>query len=255
MFVCCDHRRAWMIYIGLPGGPDPGPRYNPVPHGTARLPASIVTLYDQIMEALAEAVSKGASAEDTSKGYSLSADPAVRSRQLAMLEYAEHSEPLLIRVLASSSEAEHRQVAAYALGYSPRSKPQVDALVRACRDRDETVRNNAVRSLAALAAAGPKGGPLVPAAPFVDMLTSGVWTDRNKSSALLLTMSQSRDPRLLTLLRDRAVSSLLEMARWRYSGHANPARILLGRVAGIEEGRLQQLARDGDVDGIVGALH
>jgi hypothetical protein len=44
------------------------------------------------------------------------------------------------------------------------------------------------------------------------------------------------------------------MARWRSRGHADFARILLGRIAGIEETRLQQLVGEGQVDQIIEAL-
>jgi hypothetical protein len=47
----------------------------------------------------------------------------------------------------------------------------------------------------------------------------------------------------LAAMRGRALESLVEMARWR-SGHAQTPRVLLGRVAGIEEGRLRRLAGD-----------
>jgi hypothetical protein len=44
------------------------------------------------------------------------------------------------------------------------------------------------------------------------------------------------------------------MARWRSRGHAGTARILLGRIAGIEEARLQQLVAGGEVEQILNAL-
>jgi hypothetical protein len=66
--------------------------------------------------------------------------------------------------------------------------------------------------------------------------------------------TKSRDPKLLGELRSGALVSLIEMARWQSSGHAYDARILLGRIAGIEEKRLEQLAKEDDVDEIIGAL-
>jgi hypothetical protein len=48
---------------------------------------------------------------------------------------------------------------------------------------------------------------------------------------------------LLAALRAQTLESLLEMARWR-SGHAYAARVMLGRIAGIEETRLQKLVSD-----------
>lgn len=126
--------------------------------------------------------------------------------------------------------------------------------MRASRDRNETVRNNAVRALVVLAESSPEVAERVPATGFIEMLNSGSWTDRNKAGALLGALSRRRDTRLLRQLNSQAQDSLIEMARWRSSGHAYFARILLGRIAGIEESRLQQLAQAGEVDQIINAL-
>ncbi|PYK08500.1 MAG: hypothetical protein DME65_13950 [Verrucomicrobia bacterium] len=86
------------------------------------------------------------------------------------------------------------------------------------------------------------------------MLSSGSWTDRNKAGFLLDELSKRRDAKLLSQLHSQALDSLIEMARWRSRGHADFARILLGRIAGIEETRLQQLVDAGQVDQIIQAL-
>ena len=44
------------------------------------------------------------------------------------------------------------------------------------------------------------------------------------------------------------------MARWRDPSHASNPRMILGRVAGIEENRLQKLVAVGEVDPILSAL-
>jgi hypothetical protein len=41
------------------------------------------------------------------------------------------------------------------------------------------------------------------------------------------------------------------MARWRSPGHAYTARILIGRIGGIEEDRLAKLANAGDAAAII----
>ena len=46
------------------------------------------------------------------------------------------------------------------------------------------------------------------------------------------------------MVNRRASDSLIEMARWREFGHAQSARLILGRIAGIDEERLQRLAHD-----------
>ncbi len=189
-----------------------------------------------------------------SKGYTLSAKPELRAKQLATREYATHHEGLVLHVLASSQAAEQRIAAAHILGYARQSRIQIAALVRASHDADDTVRNIAIRALAVLAQSNSRVAGRIPAEHLIAMLNSGSWTDRNKAGFLLDVLSAGRDPKLLRKLRSQAVDSLIEMARWRSRGHAGTAKILLGRIAGIEETRLQQLVGAGEVDQIINAL-
>jgi hypothetical protein len=252
--VCCDDQSGQMIYIGLPGKSMRNVPYNPPPKGSARFPVGAISLYQQTMEASSKDVRKGASKENDSKGYAISSDPDLRAKQLATREYATHHERLVLRVLASSKDAEQRIVAAHILGYARQSKEQIAALVRASYDTDNTVRNNAIRALGVLAQSDPKVAARIPAEQFIAMLNSGSWTDRNKAGFLLDELSMRRKPELLSRLRSQALDSLIEMARWRSRGHAGTAQILLGRIAGIEETRLQQLVEAGEVEQILNAL-
>jgi hypothetical protein len=242
--TCCDAQGGWLIFVGLPGSSSRNFRYNPAPTGTLRLPPQAVELYRQTMDVVLASVQHGSS-EDHSRGYALSSDPTLRAKQLATREYAVGRGPLLRRVLAESRDDEQRVVAAHFLGYARQSREQIAALVRASRDPNDGVRNNATRALIVLALSGPKVAARIPAAGFIEMLNSGVWTDRNKSGGLLEALSRSREPKLLAELRAGALDSLLEMARWR-APHAYESRVLLGRIAGIEETRLQKLAKSND---------
>ena len=252
--VCCDAQGSTMIYIGLPGNSMKTVPYSPAPKGKLRLPSEAVKLYEQSMEANTAAVRKGTAIEDDSKGYALSSDPTLRARELATREYSKHHEPLVLRVLESSRYAEQRIAAAHFLGYARQSRRQIIALVRASHDADETVRNNAVRALGVLAKSSPGVAAQIPAEGFVAMLSSGSWTDRNKAGWLLSELSTTRNRKLLDQLRAQALDSLIEMAHWRSYGHAYSSRILLGRIAGIEETRLQNLVDTGQVEQIVKAL-
>ncbi len=251
--VCCDERGAWMIYVGLPRNSATNITYDPPPAGAALLPARVVKVYDEAMEALLGAVRKGAG-EDHSKGYALSTDPHLRGRQINIRECAAREEQSLYSVLESSRDAKHRAVAAHVLGYAPASERQIAALVRASRDSNETVRNNAVRALAVLADSGHPLAGEIPYAEFVPLLSSGAWTDRNKALGLLVALSRNRDPELLDTARHHALSDLIEMGRWRNPGHADPARILLGRIAGIPEDSLQELVRTQQVESIIATV-
>jgi hypothetical protein len=251
--TCCDERGTLMVYIGLPGKSSHNIQYKPAPTGSVRLPSSIVNLYRETMDTLEEAVRKQPS-EDDSQGYALSLYPPLRAKELATREFATKHDVLVRRVLEMSSDADQREIAAHVLGYAIRSKAQMAALVQASRDSDEGVRNNAVRALGVLARSSPRVAARIPAAGFVAMLNSGAWRDRNKAVALLDFLSESRAPQLLRQLRSQALLSLIEMAHWRYPNHASSARMILGRIAGIEEDRLSQLVADGKFDEIIDSL-
>jgi hypothetical protein len=249
--VCCDENGAWTVYVGLAAGSTPT-RYAPVPRGADTLPAEVEQAYDAVMAALEGAVRDTAS-EDHSEGYALSSDPSLKQAQLALRERAIAAEPKLYRVLAASNDPAQRAAAAYTLGYARLSKRQIGALIAASRDADGATRNNAVRSLWVIANSTQKQAREIPFDPFMSLLTSSHWSDRNKGLLVVSTLSD-RPPRgLLKRLRQDAWFELVEMARWRVRGHSDPARRLLGRVAGIPEPRLAELIQSGDVDAIVAA--
>ena len=251
-FVCCDSKQNWMVYIGLPGESYQSLVFHPAPAGDIKFPQEAVALHEEMDRTTMSAVMKGHAAEDDSQGYALSSDPESRKAQLAVREYALQNEALILRVLGSSSDAKHRSMAAQMLGYARQSDEQIHALVEASLDADDGVRNDAVRALMVLATAKPDLAQRIPAEHFVRLLRSGAWSDHNKASFLLLALTRSRDPKVLALLRAEAVDSLLEMARWRNLGHATAALLILGRIAGIDEGSLNQLIASGQVDAIIG---
>ena len=248
--VCCNEQGNWIIYLGLPGKNVETLSFAKPPTGSMRLPEEPVNLYHQTMDLLFESIQNRAT-EDRAKGYALSTYPPLRAKQLAMREYATGNATLIGRVLSESPDPQQRAVAAHLLGYANTNEQQIAQLVAATRDSDEQVRNNAIRALAVLGESSSPIAASIPADGFVSMLNSGTWTDRNKAGYLLSILTMQRDPRLLKMLRTRATDSLLEMARWREPGHAISARVILGRIAKIEETRLQQLLAAKDVDSII----
>src|SRR5262249_19097333 len=98
-FVCCDKQGNWIIFIGLSGKII---SYDAHPQGAARLPKNIVDLYERAMSANMEAVQRGATTEDHSKGYALSEYPPLHSIELEMRRYAAGHESFLRRVLETS---------------------------------------------------------------------------------------------------------------------------------------------------------
>lgn len=252
--ICCDDHGEQMVYIGLPGQSSKAFSYNPAPNGSRSLPLDAIKLYERLLDANKAGVEKGDSGEDDSKGYALYSYPDSKAAQFAMRDYALGHERLIRKVLKSSSDVKSRQAAAMLLGYARQSRAQIKGLVRAAGDPDETVRNNALRALGVLAHSSEKTAAKIPADRFIDMLNSGTWTDRNKAGFLLVAMTQSQDPKLLSLLRAKALDSLIEMARWRASGHAIAARMMLGRIAGLDGRRLVELVNGGKVDEIIQPL-
>lgn len=241
--VCCDDHGKMMVFVGLPGKSSRKFHYNSPPREPIKLPQTMLDLYARANYLNREAVQKQPG-EDRSKGYSLAIYPPLRETQMAIREFAIRNEAIIRRVLRSSAKREDRRAAAEALGYAEQSRIQILTLVHASRDADDEVRNNALRALGVLATFNQTLAASIPAGPIVAMLNSGIWADRNKAGLLLNILTGARDPRLLRALRSQALESLVEMARWKDRGHAWDARMILGRIAGIEEKSLEKLATD-----------
>lgn len=244
--LCCDENGNSMIYIGVAGTSSVALQHKPAPKGADRLPAAALKLNQETEEALTKAVLAGRTQEDHYNGYALSADPDLRAKELQIREFALANEALLRTVLSSSSDAEHQAIAAQFLGYANVSARQIADLTEAARDPDEDVRNNAVRALGVIASSSQQRASMIRAKPFIALLKSDKWVDRNKGGWLLVNLTESRDPKLLKQLREEAMDALVEMARWQFAGHATFARRLLGRLAGIEEAKLDALVLQND---------
>jgi hypothetical protein len=242
--------KAYLIYIGIAGATMKKFPLNPAPTGAARLTQKMLDIYDQKMDLWPKSVAAGAP-DDESNGYALSSFPELRAVELATRDYALQNEDLILIVLKAASDAKQRIAAADALGYAKQSQTQIDALVAAAHDPDSTVRNNATRALGVLASSNPKTAAQIPAEPFIEMLSSESWTDRNKAGFVLQSLTAGRDPKVMSALRAEALESLIEMAKWHESGHAYSFRIILGRIGGIDEKQLMEMAWKNDqVDAI-----
>jgi hypothetical protein len=250
-FICCDAKQDYLVYIGLPGKSYEALAFNPAPTGDVRLPKDAVKLSEAMDDAWNNAVMNGHATEEDSAGYALTNDPNARKAELALREYALLHEELILHVLASSSNSEHRAIAAQMVGYAHQSDAQIAALVQASLDPDDGVRNNAVRALEVLANAKPALARKIPPEPFIRLLRSGSWLDHNKASLVLAALTTTREPKTLEALRANALASLLEMARWRYGGHADAALTILGRMARIEEDSLNKMIEAGQTAAIL----
>jgi hypothetical protein len=253
--VCCEEGRL-VVYVGVQERGAPALKLRRAPHGGERLAPEVLRAGREFSQDYLAAVQRGDAAEDLSQGHALAHDPATRSVEEEFLAFATRDLSDLRAVLRGSSEAGHRALAAQILGYAKDPQGVVDDLVYAMSDPDEVVRNNAMRALTVFADEASGAGaarPRVPAEPFVGMLHSLVWSDRNKASAALLALSAARDPDLLAALRRSAVAPLVEMTRWKSADHAYPAFLILARVAGYDDGAAGALWRSGDTDVVIQA--
>jgi hypothetical protein len=166
-FICCDSEGGFMLYIGLGGKNSVVIPAHRAPEDSGCLPRQAETLYDEAMAAVVPAIRRGNSGEDDSRGYSISNDPVLRSKEMAMHEYAIAHERSLESVLRTCKSPQHRRAAAEMLGYGQKSARQIGALVYASHDPDGGVRNNAMRALWILAMASPKTASQIPAESFM----------------------------------------------------------------------------------------
>ena len=244
--VCCLNHGT-VLYVGVSERDAPHLEFNPAPTGEVKLPNSLFEDYRSLLDNV-EASIRGRNAdEDLTNGYSLMADPQSRELQQSFLPAVEQNLVAINSVIRESADPEQRAAAAYLLQYGPRGprliKTSIDALQSALRDREDLVRQNAVRSLHAIevgAKLHPEQALHLQLTWFVELMNSVVWSDRHNASLVLVDLTESRDPATLQLLRDRALPSVLEMARWHDLQHALPAFILAGRLAGMDEKTIKQ---------------
>ncbi len=252
--VCCDGSSV-IVYVGIEEKDASILHFREAPQDRVRLPADIVQAGSEFSRALMAAVQRGDAAEDDSKGHALMHDPTARAIQERFIEYAR--DLMQFRdVLRHSSDAEHRALAAQILGYAANKQDVIEDLVYGMNDSSEGVRNNAMRALGVIAhaaSASPQPRLRIPFEPFIGLINSPVWTDRNKASFALMELSESRDPELLAALRSQAIVPLVEMVRWKSEGHAMPAFTILGRIAGQSDEDAQAAWRRGEREAIINA--
>jgi hypothetical protein len=251
--VCCEDGKA-VLYVGVE---EKGARrfeFHPEPKGNAELPAEVVVVFQGFFAALERAAERGETAEDLSRGHSLMVDPDARAFQLQFVELAARHLKVLREVLKNSADPVQRAMAAQVIGYAEPKRAIMDDLQWAMRDPDAGVRNNAMRSLGAiavLAARDPELGIRFSPTWFIEMLNSLLWSDRNKAAFALVNLTEKRDPRILDQIRETALPALADMARWKHLPHALPGVILLGRVAGMPETEIQDAWSKGEREAVI----
>lgn len=243
--ACCSGT-GMILYVGVEERDSPHVEYHQAPTGAMTLPAGLLDGYRKLLDNAAASLRGRNADQDLTNGYSLMADPESRDLQLSFLPAVAENLALLDHVVRQSADSEQRAAAAYLLQYGPRgphtNRVIVDALQYALRDQEDEVRENAVRALQAVAIGGklhPEQQIHIEPTWFVELMNSVVWTDRHDATLALVNLTEARDPETLQLLRDRALPSVVEMARWHDLQHALPAFILAGRLAGLDEQQIK----------------
>ena len=250
--VCCDGRNA-ILFIGIEerGAPHFDTRQ---PSGTASLPEDIMAAYHDYVGAVERAAQLGNAAEDLTAGESRMSDPAARRLQEQFASLAVDRMEVLRDVLRNGAEPEERAVAAAVLGYAPKKDQVIKDLQFAMQDAEPAVRANAVRAIMAIAVLAQKRPDLglrIEPTWMVEMLNSLVLGDRQQAALALVTLTEQPNPAALDLIRERALPSLVEMARWKTLRYALPAYLLVGRTAGLPEPELLTQWQKGDRETVI----
>jgi hypothetical protein len=252
--VCCDGQGV-DLFIGIEEQGAAHAAFRSPPSGTTSMPQDLLDLYQEFLGAVQRAAVKGTADEDMTAGHAIMADPAASAVQEKFIDFAAGHLDLLRAELRTGSVPDERAVAAMVIGYAPRKLEVVNDLQFAIDDPDEAVRANAMKSLTAVAVlAHQQPGFGIKIAPtwFVEMLNSVVLSDRVEGTKALLTLTDNgANPTALDLVRERALGSLVEMARWKTLRYALPPFLLLGRVAGISDAQTHQNWEKGDREAVI----
>jgi hypothetical protein len=246
--VCCDGPDG-MLFVGIEERGAAHFAMRSEPTGEATLPPEIVESYAELVKTVEEAARRGSTAEDLTHGHPLAADPDARAIQESFVDFTAHHLAKIREVLRTSADGTQRSLAATLIGYAPDKSAAVTELEYAMQDPDQEVRASAMGALnaiAILAAKQPDQGIHISPTWLVEMLNSIALSDRTGATRALINLTDARPPATLELLRERALSSLVEMAQWNSLQYALPAFILLGRVAGIDEQQIQDIWARGD---------
>lgn len=250
--VCCEPDGSTTLFIGIEEAGARSFSYRKIVGEKVLLPDEMIETYKEFMDAVMQGVRRGNLKEDDSQGHALFSDETIRPIQEKFLLFARRDALLLKEVLAGSQDARHRAVAASILGYSLNKAAVLPELMSAVRDPDEGVRNNSTRAIGAMAgfiARQPEGTVRIAPDTFVAMLDSLSWSDRNKAMRVLLELTKTSES-ARAMLRQEAISSLIEMARWKDS-HSLMALQLIGRIYGRDDDEVNKAWESGQRENII----
>ncbi|MFN3325401.1 MAG: HEAT repeat domain-containing protein [Bryobacteraceae bacterium] len=252
--ACCEEGKA-ILYVGIDERGGHHYELRPPPVEDLELPSHILEAYARFLDAFGRAARAGDTEEDLREGHILLSNLACRVEQQRFVGIAELNTEILASVLRRAEDPEHRAIAAYIIGYSPKKRMVIPDLQYAMQDPDPAVRTNAIRALHAVAVLGLSDrsqGIRVTPTWFIELLNSLYWKDRHEAVRALVSFTEDRDRGVLDQLRQRSLHALIEMAGWRSLPHALPAYVVLGRVAGIGEKQILESWAKGEREVVLG---
>ena len=243
--VCCDKNGNYHLFVGIAETDSNILSHRNQPKLKITLPEKYTNAYKQFSSRLSDAVQAGQANEDWTYGHSLINYPPGRRMQERYKVWADEDFAMLSKVLRTSAYAEQRATAAQIIAYHFDKGKVIPELMYAIIDESDEVRNNDIRAITVIAfyaSVHPEKNIRIPYLPFIRLINSVFWSDRNKGLSVLLQLTQSRDPEILRKLKERALPALKEMAVWNSAVHAMPAYVILGRIAGLPEQEISKTA-------------
>ena len=255
--VCCEEGKT-MLYVGVAEEGAPALELRAPPDGASRLTAG--------RDPGRRSRSPSARARDHARlhegghlagpfahGRFGGADDPAQFIALA----AKHLDSLR-KVLRTSSDGDHRALAAEVLAYyaeQAERRRRISSTRCAIRSaKCETTRRVRSRSSRCTRQQHPELKITVPYEPFIDLLNSLAWTDRNKASLALMQLTESAESRACSRRSRRARSTpLVDIARWTNPGHSMAGIFMLGRMAGIADPEIYAMFERGERDKIIEA--
>ena len=241
--ICCEGKNA-VVFVGIEEREGPHVAFRQPPSGTAPPPAGMMEAYQQFLNAL-----RRSGQQPRGEGR----DPSLNGAEERFTAVAKGDLAAVREALRNGAEAEERAAAAIVIGYAPKKLEIMPDLQYALRDPDESVRNNAIRSLHAsvVSDGNTAQGLPVPLGTLVELLQSLVLSDRLEAADLLVSLTDGGDQEPLTLMRARALPALVEMARWESLRYAIRPYILVGRIAGLSEREIIQHWSKGEREQVI----
>ena len=239
---CCEGDRT-TLFIGIRERGQADVEFRVPPSGPATLPEDLMTRYRKYSGAEMRVAVNGGVA-DAAMG---------RDREYFRAYAAAHLLKLRTE-LRTGADPEQRAAAVTVLASAANKKPVLDDLLFALQDPDDGVRSNAIRELAAIAAIArrqPALGIRIPPTNLVDLLNSVVLSDRTEATKALLVLTDPPNAATIDQIRERALPSLAEMARWQTRSYALAPFELLGRVGGLKDADVTESWEHGNPEEVI----